>query len=181
MTEALLIIDIQNDYFPGGAMELVGSVEAGAVASTIQSHFREQGRAVINVQHIQTDADASFFREGTSGADIHVSMTPAPGEPHIVKHYPNAFRETDLDSLLRGLGVTDLVVIGMMTHMCVDTTVRAACDAGYSVRLVADACATLDLSYGGVSVPAASVQASYLAAIDGTFADVITSAQLGTH
>ena len=175
MTKALLVVDIQNDYFPGGAMELVRSPEAANVASRVQQSFRQQGLPVFNIQHVATGANATFFVPGTAGVEIHQSVKPASGEQLIVKHYPNSFRETGLLEILRKSEVKELVVVGMMTHMCIDTTVRAANDFGFSVTLVANACATKDLTYGSTLVSAKDVQAAYLAAIDGSFAKVITA------
>ena len=91
----------------------------------------------------------------------------------IIKRYPNSFLETELDEYLKSLQVDTLIVCGMMTHMCVDTTVRAAMDYGYQVRLVADACATMDLVLNGETIPAETVQKAFLAAMDGVFATVV--------
>ena len=178
MTKALLIIDIQNDYFPGGKMQLVGSVEAAKNTARLLEHFRFQGWPVIHVQHIALKEGATFFLPNTSGAEIHSDVAPLEGETVIVKHFPNAFRETDLQKTLDEIGVRDLMVAGMMTHMCIDTSVRAANDLGYRVTLVGDACATKDLDFNGTKVAAANVQAAYLAAIDGSFASVVSTLQV---
>ena len=172
MTKALVIVDIQNDYFPGGAMELVGILEAASVAARVQAEFREAGLPVINVQHIATSAGATFFRPGTSGAEIHESVKPADGETVIVKHFPNSFRETELLQTLRNLDAKELVIVGMMTHMCIDSTVRAANDFGFKVTVYQDGCATLDLAHNGQVTKAAEVQTAFLAALDGSFANV---------
>ena len=172
---ALLVIDIQNDYFPGGKMELVGSPEAARNASRIQRKFREAGLPVIHVQHIALSPSATFFLPDTYGAEIHETVSPLGHETVVVKHFPNAFRETNLQEILKQHAVTELTVVGMMTHMCIDTTVRAASDFGFKVTLVGDACATKDLEFEGVLVAAASVQTAYLAAIDGSFATVVSA------
>lgn len=96
----------------------------------------------------------------------------------MVKHWPSSFRDTGLDALLRSRGADSLVVAGMMTHMCVDTTVRAAFDLGWTSTVAADACATKKLGFGGLTVEAPMVQASYLAALDGTFAKVLPVADI---
>ena len=175
MTEALLIIDIQNDYFAGGAMQLVGSDAAAHNAARILSSFREQGLPVIHVQHTALSPTATFFLPGTHGAKIHESVAPIDGETVITKNFPNSFRGTNLKDVLDGLNLEQLVVVGMMTHMCIDTSVRAANDFGFKVTLVSDACATLDLEFEGRTVAAADVQVSYLAAIDGSFATIVTT------
>jgi nicotinamidase-related amidase len=178
MTKALLVIDIQNDYFPVGKMELVGSLEAANNAARVQRHFRQLDLPIIHVQHIALNPTATFFLPDTHGAEIHQDVAPINNESVIVKHFPNAFRETQLAQLLTELAVTKLTVLGMMTHMCVDTTVRAANDAGYQVTLVGDACATKNLEFEGAEVSAADVQIAYLAAIDGSFATVVSTSQL---
>jgi nicotinamidase-related amidase len=174
MKQALLLVDIQNDYFPGGAMELIGSPEAGRQAGKLLQHFRRCGLPVIHIQHVATRQGATFFLPDTPGVAIHASVAPLPDEPMLVKHFPNSFRETLLYDLLQQREIDQLVIAGMMTHMCIDTTTRAAFDLGLQCRLAHDACATRDLSFGGVEVPARQVQAAYLAALDELFAQVLS-------
>lgn len=175
---ALVLIDLQNDYFPGGAMELVGADAAVAQAARLLESFRERGLPVFHVQHLAKRAGASFFLPGTAGAEIHAAVRPAEREPVVLKHFPNGFRETTLLDALRGLGATRLVLAGMMTHMCVDTTVRAATDLGFQCHLAGDACATRELRFGGEAVPARDVQLAYLAALNGSFATVRPAEEL---
>ena len=156
-------------------MELVGPDAAAHNAARILASFREQGLPVIHVQHHALSPTATFFLPGTHGAKIHEAVAPNEGETVITKNFPNSFRATNLKDVLDGLNLEQLVVVGMMTHMCIDTTVRAANDAGFKVTLVGDACATLDLEFDGRTVAAADVQAAYLAAIDGSFATVVTT------
>ncbi|AMO23964.1 cysteine hydrolase family protein [Ramlibacter solisilvae] len=172
MTTALVLIDLQNDYFPGGAMELVGSEEAVVQAQTLLAAFRARGWPVFHIQHLAKRAGATFFIPGTKGADIHAAVAPAAGEGVVTKHFPSSFRETTLLEGLRGAGATRLVVAGMMTHMCVDTSVRAAADLGFECSLAQDGCATRALQFDGQQVDAAQVQLAYLAALNGSFAKV---------
>lgn len=172
MSTALLIIDIQNDYFPGGAMELVGSTEAGAQAGKLLTAFRQKALPIIHVQHISSYPGATFFLPDTPGAEIHAGVAPRDGETVIEKHFPNSFRDTPLLEYLRENKITALIVAGMMTHMCIDTSVRAANDLGFKCSLAHDACATKSLSYGAVTVSAENVQAAFLAALNGLFAKV---------
>jgi nicotinamidase-related amidase len=176
--QALLLIDIQNDYFPGGAMPLHEPLAAAANAALILSKFRERGEKIIHVQHIATRADATFFLPGTVGAEIHPSVAPQGDEVVVIKHFPNSFRETTLLQTLRDSKVDSLVIVGMMTHMCVDTTVRAASDLGFRCTLVADACATRSLQHAGQTVSAENVQLAYLAALSGSFAALVTAETL---
>lgn len=172
MTTALVLIDLQNDYFPGGAMELVGADDAVAQAGTLLAAFRARALPIIHVQHIAKRPGATFFLPGTAGAEIHESVKPAGDEVVVTKHFPSAFRDTVLLDKLRAAGATKLVVAGMMTHMCVDASVRAAADLGFECRLAQDGCATKALQFAGREVGAQEVQLAYLAALNGAFAKV---------
>ena len=178
MNQALLLIDIQNDYFPGGAMELVGSPEAGAQAGTLLRVFREKALPVIHIQHLSTRPGATFFLPQTKGVEIHGSVAPGQNEIVIQKTFPNSFRETSLLDTLRERHIRQLVIGGMMTHMCIDSTIRAAADLGFECFLAQDACATKSLSFGGVTIPAESVQPAFLASLNGLFAKVQSVAEL---
>lgn len=178
MSTALILIDLQNDYFPGGTMELVGAQAAAVQARDLLQSFRRAALPIFHVQHIAHRPGATFFLPGTAGAEIHVAVAPAAGEKLVVKHFPNSFRETTLLDSLRAVGASRLVVAGMMTHMCVDTTVRAAADLGFQCSLAADACATRDLQFSGERVLAKDVQLAYLAALDGSFATVLPTQAL---
>ena len=178
MTTALLIIDIQNDYFPGGAMECVGANAACAQAAKLLSAFREQRRPVIHVQHLSLRPGATFFLPGTPGAEIREVVKPLEGEIVVEKNFPNSFRGTALQNYLDKHKIKNLVVAGMMTHMCVDASVRHAADLGYRITLLADACATRAQSFGGESVPARQVHAAFLAALNGAYAKVVKTDEL---
>lgn len=181
MTSALVVIDIQNDYFPGGAMEIVGAIAAATQAAKLLATFRQQARPIVHIQHIAARPGATFFRANTVGAEIHHLVRPNPGEPVFQKHFPNSFRETPLLEHLRGLEISKLVIAGMMTHMCIDTTTRAAADLGFVCSLAHDACATKALSFNGIQVSAESVQAAYFAALDGLFAKVVPTNEVCTY
>lgn len=181
MTRALLLVDVQLDYFPGGAYPLVEPEPAADAAGTVLRHFRETGEDVVHVFHTATEADAGFFVPGTPGVAFHPDVEPRAGETVVEKHEPNSFIGTGLEALLRDRGVTDLVVLGMMTSMCVDSTTRAASELGFTCTVVADACAAPDLALGDVTVPGATVHAAFLAALDGSFATVVRSADLLEH
>lgn len=178
MPTALVLIDLQNDYFPKGAMELVGADAAVDQAATLLEIFRQGGLPVIHVQHIAKRPGATFFLPGTTGADIHASVRPGEGEMIVEKRFPNSFRETALHELLRSVDASQLVFAGMMTHMCVDTTVRAAADLGFPCFLAGDACATRNLQFSGEEVKAREVQLAYLAALNGSFATVKSTQEL---
>jgi nicotinamidase-related amidase len=175
---ALVIIDIQNDYFPGGKMELEGADAAAANAARAVERFRQRNLPIVHVRHLSVRPGATFFIPGTSGAEIHERVRPREGERVIEKNFPNSFRATELDKALKDAGAKEVVVAGMMTHMCVDASVRQAADLGYKVTLLGDACATRAQSYGGESVPARQVHAAFLAALNGFYAKVIPTDEL---
>ncbi len=173
MKTALLLIDIQNDYFPGGRMEVPGSLEAGRKAGEILDFFRQTGRPVVFIQHVSVNPKAAFFLPETQGVEIHPGVRPLAGEAILPKHYPNSFRDTELLGLLHGRQIRRLVICGMMTQMCIDATARAAFDYGFECIVAADACAARGLTYGGQSIPADSVHGSFLAALQGIYGRVL--------
>jgi len=175
---ALLVIDIQNDYFPGGAMELEGAEAAGAKAGQAIRQFRDKTMPVIHVRHLSVRPGSTFFLPGTKGAEIHEAVTPLGAEIVIEKNFPNSFRNTELKATLDRHGIKNLVVAGMMTHMCVDATVRHAADVGYKITLLGDACATRAQSYAGEKVPARQVHTAFLAALNGFYAKVLDTHEL---
>ena len=174
MTRALVIIDIQRDYFPGGAFPLVGPEAAADAAARVLAQFRTAGEPVLHLQHLGT-ADGGFLVDGTYGAEIHPAVAPTAGELVIPKDAPNGFLGTALEQQLRSRGIDELVVAGMMSSMCVDATVRAAVDLGFEATIVHDACAAPDLEFGGTHVPGASVHASFMAALGSAYATLVAS------
>jgi nicotinamidase-related amidase len=175
---ALLLVDIQNDYFPGGKMVLEGVDAASVNAARLLARFRERRLPVFHIRHLSIRPGASFFLPDTFGSAIHPSVAPRQDEAVIVKHFPNSFRETSLQDQLQKTAVTSLVVCGAMSHMCIDATVRAACDLGFQCRVAHDACATRALAFGQESVPAAKVHAAFMAALSAAYAEVLTAEKL---
>jgi nicotinamidase-related amidase len=177
MTSALIIVDLQNDYFPGGRMTLHEIDRAAANAASLLDHFRKTGRPAFHIQHTWEDASAPFFVAGTPGAAIHESVAPRPAEPVIVKHFPNSFRESDLLEQLRRAGAKDLTICGAMSHMCIDATTRAAADLGFNCSVAHDACATRDVEFEGQKVAARDVHAAYMSALGFAYAKVMPTAE----
>lgn len=169
---ALLLIDIQNDYFPGGAMECKGSKKAGENAGKLLKYLRDVGILPIHIRHISNRQGATFLLPKTSGSEFNEYVTPNPDEPVIIKHFPNSFRDTDLADVLQTKGISGLIIAGMMTHMCIDATTRAAADLGFPCILVHDACATRDILWADIAVPAKLVHASYIGALSGIYAQI---------
>lgn len=175
MNTALVLIDIQNDYFPGGNMELQGSIQASSRAKKLLSFFREKKMPVVHVQHISLQPAATFLLPETEGVKIHPSVVPIQDETVIEKHYPNSFRDTRLFENLKGVGATYLVICGMMTHMCVDATTRAAFDLGFQCTVVSDACATRSLAFADKTIPAEHVHGAFMAALGAVYARVVAA------
>lgn len=172
---AVVVVDLQNEYFPSGKLPLVGIEDAVANAARVIDAARSNGDPVIHVRHEFPTPDAPFFVRGTEGTQIHPAVAPIEGEPVVLKNYPNSFLKTDLKQMLDAKGIEEVVVIGAMSHMCIDATSRAASDLGYKVVLVHDACATMDLEFGGQVVPAAQVHAALMAALAFAYATITTT------
>lgn len=181
MTTTLLLIDIQNDYFPGGAFPLVGPEDAARNARVLLDAFRAAGLPVVHLQHGETDPGATFLRAGTPGADLHPLVAAAEGETVLPKRHPNGFLETELAAVLEAAGTERLVVAGMMSSMCVDATTRAALDRDVPVILAHDACAAPDLTFGGTAVAGASVHAAFMTALGGAGATLVSSSELAAQ
>ena len=173
MKQGLIIIDVQKDYFKGGRFELHKPEEACVAVKKVLEHFRSKKLPIYFIQHLSKKGSL-FFDPTTDGIDIYKDITPLEGEKVVTKHFPNSFHETTLLEELKKDGVTDLVICGMMTHMCVDTTTRAAKDHGYPVTLISNACATRDAVWNGETIPAETVQSVFLASLNKMFATIVT-------
>jgi len=160
----LIVVDLQNEYLPTGKLPLSGIEAASANAARVIADARSKRLPVFHIRHEFANGEAPVFVPGSEGVQIQPAVAPAGDEPVIVKNHINAFRQTDLKQQLEARGVEEVVVVGAMSHMCVDAVVRAAADMGYPVTVLHDACATLDLAFGDVTVPAAQVHAAMMAA-----------------
>src|SRR3954447_2241663 len=174
----LLIIDIQRDYFPGGAFPLVEPEAAAEAAGRALDHFRAEGEPIVHVRHIWDAPDAPFFKKGTAGTEIPPPVAPEGDETLITKDEPNAFLGTDLEQRLRADGIDELVVAGMMSSMCVDASVRAGADLGFGMTVIHDGCAAPDLEFGGRQVDGASVHAAFMAALGDGYATLVSSSDV---
>ncbi|MEZ8311537.1 cysteine hydrolase family protein [Vibrio splendidus] len=178
---ALLLIDFQNDYFPSyeGAKWVLSETEKAAEkGAQLLSAFRDKQLPVVHVRHEFPTNDAPFFLPESDGAQIHNSVTPLDGEPVIVKHQINSFRDTELNKVLKEQGVEKLIIVGAMSHMCIDAVTRAATDLGYECQVAHDACTTLDMEFNGIKVPAAHVHAAFMAALSFGYCNVATASEL---
>lgn len=173
MNTGLLLIDIQNDYFPGGKNELYQAEQAAMQAKKALLFFRKHKLPIFHIQHINKAQNAVFFVPDTNGVTIHKLVLPQNKEIIIQKNTPDSFFQTLLKLELDKKHVKNLVVCGMMTHMCVDTTVRAARNYAYKVTLIEDACATKNLEWNGIVVPAPIVQTVFMSALNNNFAEIL--------
>jgi nicotinamidase-related amidase len=175
MNNCLVMVDLQNDYFPGGKMELAGIEDAAENARILLTEFRKKKSTIIHIQHISARPGATFFLPGTDGAKINDRVTPQEGEAIVVKNYPNSFRDTSLLEILRNAHIDDLVICGAMSHMCIDATTRAAFDLGFNCVVAEDACATMDLFFNKKIIKASEVHASFMAALSFPYAKVVST------
>lgn len=169
---ALILVDIQNDYFSGGLWPVDGMEHVGLKAAQLLGHAREKGVLILHVRHEIPSADAPFFKPGSAGAQIHPSVAPIGEEAVILKHKPNSFLGTALKDRLDDASITDVIIAGAMSQMCIDATTRAASDFGYSVTVVQDACGAKSVAFKNESVSAQNVHATIMGALAGTYATV---------
>lgn len=175
MNTALVMLELQNDYFPNGRVPLEKSLDACAKAETILNACRNKKIDVIHVQHISTQPDASYFLPCTNGANFHPSVQPIKNETIIKKHYPNSFKDTSLLNHLNKHQIKHLVICGMMTHAAIDATVRAAYDLGFSCTVIHDACAARQLEFNHTAIATQQVHHAFLAALQPSYATVMSS------
>ena len=158
----LLVIDVQEFYFPDGAMPLVNPEAAALNCKKLLEKFRSEKRRVVHIGH-----------KAAKGVAFHADVLPLNGEEIFMKSEVSAFNGTKLLDYLKQHEVKRLVICGMQTHMCVEGAVRAGYDLGFEIILIHDACATRNLTFGDASVNAADVHHSTLSSLNGIYATVI--------
>ena len=178
MSKALLIIDIQNDYFKGGACELVNPQIASANAKKLLKKFREENIPVFHIQHINVRENGTYLLPNTNGVLIHEDVKPLENEKIITKNFPNSFSKTTLLDELEKQNIKELVICGMMTHMCIDSTTRAAFDLGFDCVVAYDACCTKDLEFNKNRVSAVDVHDCFMASLNGIFAKILNTDEI---
>jgi nicotinamidase-related amidase len=181
MTTALILIDIQNDYFPGGKGELHEPIVASLRARQLLDHFRQAQWPLVHIQHVAIRPGAKTMLPGSVGGEIHENVRPLEGEVVFQKHYPNSFRDTPLLDHLKREGVTRVVICGMQTNMCVDATTRAAFDFGFECVVAHDACAARTLTFQGQTIPAPQVHGAFLAALGASYGKVLSVEEIITE
>jgi len=172
---ALLVIDVQKEYFAGGAWALPESENRLPNILRLIESAREREDVVIFVQHI-APAESPVFAKGSTGSELHDQLAPREEDPIIQKNHPSAFMDTSLEMVLTETGIRQLDICGFMTQMCCDTTTRAAYGRGYKVRFFSDATAARDVTFQGEVIPHDTVHKATLATL-ARFAEVITTDQ----
>ncbi|GBQ07459.1 cysteine hydrolase family protein [Saccharibacter floricola] len=175
---ALLLIDIQNDYFPNGKFPLPEMIEIGLRCQNILNAARKNDLSVVHIQHIFPKGMGDFLCAGTQGSHIHECVAPLSNEIIITKEFPNSFHKTTLNKHLLKLGCKHVILVGAMTQMCIDATARAALDLGYQVTICDDAIAAQRVTLQGINLDTAQVNAAFLSALSMAQARVVPSTQL---
>lgn len=178
---AVIVVDLQNEYLPSGNLPLMGIEDATANAARLIEAARAKGDLVVFIRHEMPDPEALLFVPGSTHVEIIAAVQPSFGEAVVVKNFPNSFRDTNLEQLLDAEGVGEVVIVGAMSHMCIDAIARAAADLGFKAIIVHDACATLDVEFGGQTVPAAQVHAAYMGAFAWGYGQVTGTRDLLTQ
>lgn len=180
MKNALMIVDMQNDYFSGGKLPLNEIDNAANNIARLLNLYRKKQWPIIHVQHLSLREGAVFFIPNTQGVEIKDMLKPEPSEILITKHFPNSFRETNLLQKLHTTSIDTLTICGAMSHMCIDATTRAAFDLGFSCTVVSDACTTMDLTFDNTTIPAKSVHGAFMAALEPVYANVTSTEKVLT-
>jgi nicotinamidase-related amidase len=167
--KALLLIDIQNFYFPGGKSALVNPEIAAANAALLLADFRKHNLLVIHVRH-----------NSEPGGEINDIVKPLPAEKIFSKNAVNCFVGTDLLNFLKTNQTDTLVICGMQTHMCVEAATRAASDYGLKCILIHDACATKDLKFGERTIKSDDVHYATLSTLK-NYGQVISTKEYLLH
>lgn len=175
MYDCLILVDLQNDYFPGGNMELVGTKKAATNAQLLLKKFRTANLPIVHIQHLSIQPGATFFLPETDGAKINNLVAPTKDEIVVKKNFPNSFRDTELLEILKMAKTKNIVICGAMSHMCIDATTRAAFDLGFNCTVTEDACTTKDLTFNGKTIKASDVHASFMAALSAPYANILTT------
>ena len=175
MRTALIIVDLQNDYFANGRFPLKDTGAAADKARKLLSHFRKKAQPVIHIQHIFENKDAPFFAPNTTGAEIYPDLAPKDDETLIVKHQINSFTGTHLEQTLVELGIDKLVIVGAMAQACIQSITRSAAEKGYQCQVIQEAVAAPALEYQGLSLSGEQMLASSLVALTFGMAEIKTA------
>ena len=176
MTQALVVIDVQNEYVTGALPIVHPPVEESLsrISASIDA-AAAHGIPVVLVRHSETDETGGMFVRGTPAWELHESVASRPHDVVVDKTLPGSFTGTPLEGILDEAGIDTVAITGYMTHMCVDTTSRQAAHRGLAVEILNDATGTLALSNSGGSAGGEELHRSTLVAQGQFFADVLST------
>ncbi|MGQ0619723.1 MAG: cysteine hydrolase family protein [Panacagrimonas sp.] len=174
MKRALVVIDVQKEYFDG-ALPITGREDSLGNICRVMDGAGKSGIPRIVIQHTMPTPELPIFQRGSAAWDLHPDIASRPSELKIEKNLPGSFTNTGLEEWLRKNGVDTLVVSGYMTHMCCDTTARQAVHRGFKVEFLSDATGTLPLDNSAGKVTAEELQRSILCAQQHLLSEVIST------
>lgn len=177
-TSALVCVDVQNDYFPGGRHPLADAVSAGKKITALLGVFRQRRLPIIHIRQISPANTIPYLVEHTPGSEIHECAQPRPGEMLLHKRFPNSFRGTGLKALLNGMGIERIYLLGFMSQVCIDATARQALDNLFRVSLIPDACAAGSVTFNSQTIEADWVHAGMMGALGSIGCELIDSQNL---
>jgi nicotinamidase-related amidase len=175
---ALILVDIQNDYFDGGLWPVAQMDRVAANAARLLAAARQRGDLVVHIRHENQIPEVPFFKPGSQGAEIHASVAPVAGEAVLTKHRANSFHGTGMLEMLREAEIEAVTICGAMSQMCIDATARAAGDYGFQVTVAEDACGAKEMEFGGIDVSAEQVHAAFMMPLAMGYAQVVQTDSL---
>jgi nicotinamidase-related amidase len=175
MKRALLVIDVQNEYFEGGLLPVTYPVTHFENLLRVMEGATAAGVPVVVVQHTFVAPDMPFFKRGTPGWDLHPEVASRPRDHWVEKELPGSFTGTGLEEWLRQRGIDTVTVAGYMTHMCCDTTARQALHRGLKAEFLSDATGTLAVKNSAGEVSAEELHRSTLCAQQMMISEVLDS------
>lgn len=172
MNRALLVIDVQREYFEGAfpIRHPVGHLDA--ILDMMDAANKAKIPTVV-IRHHQPDPESPVFRQGSDLWQLHDEVESRPRDVLIDKQLPGSFTNTPLDDFLREKKIDTVSIVGYMTQVCCDTTARQAFHRGYNVEFLRDATGTLDVQNKAGSVTAEQLHESILVAQQMFMSDVI--------
>ena len=176
MKRALLVIDVQNEYFTG---KLPVTYPSGNLDNILKvmNIASAQGIPVIVIRHTQPKEDTPIFKKGSPEWELHPDVAKQPYSLLIEKNLPGSFTGTELEAWLRENDIDTVVISGYMTQMCCDTTARQASHLGFSVEFLSDATGTLAFKNNAGAATDEELHRAILVAQDGFISNVMSTSE----
>ena len=174
MKRALIVVDVQNEYFDGGALPISYPPHSFEQIKTAIAKAQEEGIFTVFIQHTSLKENAGAFVKGSHLWEFHDEIKKIKPDLYIEKNHASSFVGTDLNYRLRTLGIDTVAIIGYMTQNCCDATARDASQLGYNVEFLSDANGTLAFSNSAGEVSAEELHRSFLVAQAFGFSRVLT-------